>query len=210
MVLGRLGAYQQRLYSELRQLAAWPRSAARTLDDVLAEALGYAARLLNGPTVMLIWEDSAEEQTQVAVFRDGRIARESPSATVAGPRPGSGRRPQLPFGARFVGSENDRLQRSRARIVRTGAPGRPRGTIRGRDDHRSGLAAAIAPGMAAAGQPDTADTQRPTMSCSPGSSRPMSVRRWSIGICRSARGMRPSPRSGSGSAGIFTMGSCSR
>jgi signal transduction histidine kinase len=83
MVLGRLGAYQQRLYSELRQLAAWPRSAAQTLDDVLAEALGYAARLLNGPMAILIWEDADDEQASVAVFRNGRLERDPGSATVA-------------------------------------------------------------------------------------------------------------------------------
>ncbi len=83
MVLGRLGAYQQRLYSELRQLAAWPRSAARTLDDVLAEALGYAAQLLNGPIAILIWEDAEEERTHVAAYRDGRLERDAPSAPVA-------------------------------------------------------------------------------------------------------------------------------
>jgi signal transduction histidine kinase len=83
MVLGRLGAYQQRLYSELRQLAAWPRSAARTLDDVLAEALGYASRLLNGPVVILIWDDAEEERTHLAVYRDGRLERSAPTASVA-------------------------------------------------------------------------------------------------------------------------------
>jgi signal transduction histidine kinase len=83
MVLGRLGAYQQRLYSELRQLAAWPRSAAQTLDDVLAEALGYAARLLNGPIAILIWEDADDEQASVAVYRNGRLERDPGSATVA-------------------------------------------------------------------------------------------------------------------------------
>jgi signal transduction histidine kinase len=77
MVLGRLGAYQQRLYSELRQLAAWPRTAGRTLDEVLGEALGYATRLLNGPTGVLIWEADDEVRTYVASFRDGRIERDA-------------------------------------------------------------------------------------------------------------------------------------
>src|SRR5918993_4476278 len=75
MVLGRLGSYQQRLYSELRQLAAWPRGDAQNLDEVLAEALGYAARLLSSPVAILIWQDGDVDQTHVAVYRDGRLER---------------------------------------------------------------------------------------------------------------------------------------
>ena len=81
MVLGRWGAYQQRLYSELRQLAAWPRTAGQALDEVLGEALGYATRLLNGPTSVLIWEDDEHLRTNIAAFREGRLERE----TIEGP-----------------------------------------------------------------------------------------------------------------------------
>jgi signal transduction histidine kinase len=83
MVLGRLGAYEQRLYSELRQLAAWPRSAGRTLDEVLAETLGYATRLLNGPTGVLVWEDDEQVRTHIASFRDGRLERETVEAAMS-------------------------------------------------------------------------------------------------------------------------------
>jgi signal transduction histidine kinase len=83
MVLGRLGSYQHRLYSELRQLAAWPRGAAESLDDVLAEALGYAARLLSSPVAILIWREAEEEQTNLAVYRDGALERPASSFAVA-------------------------------------------------------------------------------------------------------------------------------
>jgi signal transduction histidine kinase len=80
MVLSQLGAYQQRLYSELRQLAAWPRRPVRTLDDVLEESLAYAALVLHAPVAALVWEVDDEERTNVALVRDGRLVRE----TVAG------------------------------------------------------------------------------------------------------------------------------
>jgi signal transduction histidine kinase len=53
----------------------------RTLDEVLGEALGYATRLLSGPTGILVWEEDDQVRTNVAVFRDGRLARE----TIDGP-----------------------------------------------------------------------------------------------------------------------------
>lgn len=74
MVLGQLGRYQQGLYAELHQLAAWPRMPARTLDEVLRESLAHAARLLNVPVAVLLWQ-ADDMPLNVAVFRDGRLER---------------------------------------------------------------------------------------------------------------------------------------
>ncbi|HTM04956.1 MAG TPA: histidine kinase [Vicinamibacterales bacterium] len=83
MVLTQLGAYQHRLNSELHQLAAWPRRAAGTLDDVLREALGYAATLHRAPAAMLIWEQEDEDRANVALYRDQRLVRETLPDAVA-------------------------------------------------------------------------------------------------------------------------------
>jgi signal transduction histidine kinase len=82
MVLGQLGSYQQRLYAELHQLAAWPRTAGQSLDDVLREALGYAARLLNAPIAVLIWLQDDGPGANIVVFRDGRLEHAQPASAV--------------------------------------------------------------------------------------------------------------------------------
>jgi signal transduction histidine kinase len=68
MILGQLGTYQQRLYHELHQLATSPRSPALTLDEILRESLGYAARVLNAPAAVLIWQDDDDAQLNLAVL----------------------------------------------------------------------------------------------------------------------------------------------
>ena len=75
MVLAQLGAYQQRLYSELHQLAASPRTAATTLDDVIRESLEYATRVLNAPAALLIWQDEDVPQTNLAAYTPTSLER---------------------------------------------------------------------------------------------------------------------------------------
>jgi signal transduction histidine kinase len=76
MVLGQLGAYQQRLNQELHQLAASPRTAAVGLDEVLRESLGYAARVLNAPAALLIWQDDDDAQLNLAALNDTALERQ--------------------------------------------------------------------------------------------------------------------------------------
>ena len=83
VVLGRLGAYQQRLYEELRRLAASPRTGAMTLDDVLRESLAYAARVLNGPAAILLWQDEDDTHTNMAVYSSGALERQLLTSNLA-------------------------------------------------------------------------------------------------------------------------------
>jgi signal transduction histidine kinase len=75
MVLAQLGAYQQRLYTELHHLAASPRSAATTLDEVLRTSLEYAATVLGGPIIMLLWQDDDDNRTNMAVWSNATLER---------------------------------------------------------------------------------------------------------------------------------------
>jgi signal transduction histidine kinase len=83
VVLGRLGAFQQRLYNELHQLAASPRTAATTLDDVLRESLDYATRVLSGPAAILLWQDEDETRTHMAVYSSVALERLTVTASLA-------------------------------------------------------------------------------------------------------------------------------
>ena len=83
MILGQLGTYHQRLYQELRQLATSPRSPALTLDEVLRESLGYAARVLNAPAAVLLWQDEDHAQSNLAVLRGSVLDRRVLSAPMS-------------------------------------------------------------------------------------------------------------------------------
>lgn len=76
VVLGQLGEYQERLYKELHQLAASPRIASATLDEVLRQSLEYASRVLSGPTAILLWQDEDETGTHMAVYSASGLERE--------------------------------------------------------------------------------------------------------------------------------------
>jgi signal transduction histidine kinase len=77
VVLGQLGEYQARLYKELHQLAASPRIASATLDEVLRESLEYATRVLSTPTAILLWQDEDETRTHMAVYSATGLEREA-------------------------------------------------------------------------------------------------------------------------------------
>jgi signal transduction histidine kinase len=82
-----LGLHQHRLRSELSSLAAWPRELAARIDDVLRSTLSHAATVLGAQRVLLVWEESEEPWTYVAVtsgdsFRIDRVAPGTFDATV--------------------------------------------------------------------------------------------------------------------------------
>ncbi len=83
VVLGQLGEYQERLYKELHQLAASPRMASTTLDEVLRESLDYATRVLSGPTAILLWQDEEEPRTHMAVYSAAGLERETLTANLS-------------------------------------------------------------------------------------------------------------------------------
>lgn len=83
VVLGQLGEYQERLYKELHQLAASPRIASATLDEVLRESLEYATRVLRSPTAILLWQDEDETRTHMAVYSASGLERDAQTSNLS-------------------------------------------------------------------------------------------------------------------------------
>jgi signal transduction histidine kinase len=79
-----LGMFHERLRSETASLAAWPREIAGEIDEALQASLSHAAAVMNAPRVMLLWEESEEPWTWVAVIENGafRIDRLPPGSHI--------------------------------------------------------------------------------------------------------------------------------
>lgn len=68
-----LGLYQQSLRMELSALAAWPRELASRIDEVLRGTLIYAASVVRAERLLLLWEESEEPWTWVAIVSNGEF-----------------------------------------------------------------------------------------------------------------------------------------
>ncbi len=68
-----LGLYQQSLRMELSALAAWPRGLASRIDEVLRSTLLYAASVVRAERLLLLWEESEEPWTWVAIVSHGEF-----------------------------------------------------------------------------------------------------------------------------------------
>lgn len=66
-----LGIYQESLRSELSSLAGWPRELASRIDDLLRGTLLYAAGVVRTERLILLWEESEEPWTWVAMVSKG-------------------------------------------------------------------------------------------------------------------------------------------
>jgi signal transduction histidine kinase len=82
VLLGYLGAHEQRTRREISLLAGWPRPRPDDLDPLLAEMLAHAARILRAPRLLLLWAESEEPWQHLACWEGGRMRREreSPAA----------------------------------------------------------------------------------------------------------------------------------
>ncbi len=81
-LLGYLSAHEARLRSELTGIAGWPRTLPTDLDGGLRSDLGVAARLLQAPRVLLVWEDPEEPWLHAALWYQDRLEhwREPPTS----------------------------------------------------------------------------------------------------------------------------------
>jgi signal transduction histidine kinase len=80
LLLAYVGAYHERVRSELMKLASWPRVASEQRDPLLRETLALARDLLSAPRALLVWEEQ-EEPWVYAAMADGdslTITRERP------------------------------------------------------------------------------------------------------------------------------------
>ncbi len=81
VLLGYLGAHEERTRREISGLAAWPQPLRERLEPAVRALLAHAARVLEAPHVLLAWVEREEPWLYLASWRDGKLAweRESPA-----------------------------------------------------------------------------------------------------------------------------------
>ena len=81
-LLGYLGAHEQSMRNVLSMLAEWPRSVSDEPQTIRCEILEYAAKILDAPRILLVWEEEEEPWLYHALWsREGcRYGREHPDA----------------------------------------------------------------------------------------------------------------------------------
>jgi len=82
ILLGYLGAYEQKLRGELSKLAAWPRTIPVEVRALVREMLEHAAAILGAPRMLLAWEEEEEPWLHLASWSHGEFhyTREPPAA----------------------------------------------------------------------------------------------------------------------------------
>lgn len=82
VLLGYLGAHEQRTRREMAALAAWPHSAPLALEATLGDLLTHTAQTFGAPRVALAWFEPEEPWLYLAVWCDGRVTfdREPPTS----------------------------------------------------------------------------------------------------------------------------------
>ncbi len=82
VLLGYLGAHEERTRHEISQLAAWPRLVPQRLEPAVRMMVEHAARVLGAPHVLLAWVETEEPWLYIASWKDGELqwSRESPEA----------------------------------------------------------------------------------------------------------------------------------
>jgi signal transduction histidine kinase len=68
MLLGYLGAYEQRRRSEISKLAAWPRTLPHNIDTLVREVLEHVAVVLDAPRLLMAWEDREQPWLHLAAW----------------------------------------------------------------------------------------------------------------------------------------------
>ena len=65
-LLGNFGAFMQRSYQEVVQLASWSPRLSHDPSDVVADVVDQSTLLLGAPRVVLVWEDPLEGRVNLA------------------------------------------------------------------------------------------------------------------------------------------------
>jgi signal transduction histidine kinase len=80
VLLGYVGIYGQRLYSQMSMLAAWPHTAPREARMLVRNVLEHIAGTLSAPRVVMAWEEPEEPWLNLASWSRGELhwTREPP------------------------------------------------------------------------------------------------------------------------------------
>jgi signal transduction histidine kinase len=81
MLLGYLGAHEERTRHEISRLAAWPRLVPQRLEPAVRALLEHAAGVVGAPRAVLAWVETEEPWLYLASWREGEFSwsRESPA-----------------------------------------------------------------------------------------------------------------------------------
>ena len=71
MLLGYLGADNQRLHAELSRLVAWPAAVPRQAKALVQELLEHTSRMLGVTRLLIVWEEPEEPWIHVALWASG-------------------------------------------------------------------------------------------------------------------------------------------
>jgi hypothetical protein len=71
MLLGYLGAHNQRLHAELSRLVAWPAAVPRQAKALVQELLEHTSRILGVTRLLIVWEEPEEPWIHVALWASG-------------------------------------------------------------------------------------------------------------------------------------------
>jgi signal transduction histidine kinase len=82
VLLGYVGAHDQRVLRELRLLASWPPTGSRDVESLARELLAYAGHLLEVPRVLLAWTEQDAPWHRVAVWTRGAWEHQRLEASV--------------------------------------------------------------------------------------------------------------------------------
>ena len=82
VLLGYLGAHEERTRQEISRLAAWPRPVPQRLEPAVRALLEHAAGVIGAPAAVLAWVESEEPWLYLASWNRGELSwtRESPEA----------------------------------------------------------------------------------------------------------------------------------
>jgi signal transduction histidine kinase len=76
VLLGFLGTWEDRVRSDLADLADFPRQKRATFQEAARDALIHAASVLRSPRVMLAWEDNEEPWLSTLCWNEGELIEE--------------------------------------------------------------------------------------------------------------------------------------
>src|SRR4030042_1376760 len=82
VLLGYLGAYEQKRRGEISRLAAWPRTVSEEISPLVRESLRHASAILAAPRMLAAWEEEEEPLLHMASWSAGEFTttREPPGA----------------------------------------------------------------------------------------------------------------------------------